>query len=122
MRVADSSVLYASIDPNDPRHVAARQALNDPEEVMIPLATWAEFLHLVVVRSGSVMAREVAAQFSAVPHVHIEHAGNPVAAQSIWDHNPKLSFVDAIGIQACLETGADLLSYDKTQLAALPKA
>lgn len=121
MRVADTSVLYAAFDELDPRRSAARQALNDVEPLLVPVATWGEFLQLVTARQGRAKADEAAATLLAAPHFMVDHAGNPEASQSIWEHNPKLSFVDAVGIQACLETGADLLSFDKAQLAALPK-
>jgi len=121
MRVADTSFLYSALDEADARHSAAGRQLSNADPILVPLPVWTEFLDLLGYRRGREVAAAAEATFSQFPHVAVRHAGDPDAVTRLWRAHPELSMADCVGIQACLETGADLLSYDADQLAAMPK-
>jgi predicted nucleic acid-binding protein len=120
MRVIDSSFLVAAVDNDDPRQAAARSKLAEADPLLIPLAVLGEFLDLLAYRAGRDAARAADHHLQALPHLTVRHAGDPDASLRLWRSHPELSLADYIGIQACLETGADLLTFDRKQLAALP--
>lgn len=118
-RVADTSFLYAAFDAADARHSKALGEIAKPHALDIPLGVLVEFMGVVGHRQGDQVARQAWKDLQALANVSLAGVVSQEGAVKVWQDHRGLSLADAVGIQACLETGARLLSYDERQLAVL---
>lgn len=118
-RVADTSFLYAAFDAADARHKEARDEIAKAQALNIPLCVMAEFLDLVTYRHDHRTARQVQLDLMKLATVALVPLRDERGVLSIWAAHPDLSMVDAVGIKACIEAQATLLSYDSKQTKAL---
>lgn len=112
-RVADTSVLYALVDGDDDHHGAAREALADPDPVLVPTEILVETHWTVGRRLGSDAARAALEDLLATPHVAV---ADPVHFEAVWrvfdEADGALSLADAFVVQTCRALGAEPLAFD----------
>lgn len=119
MRVADTSLLYAFFNRKDHHHDGAVEALRDPEPIDVPHGVLQETLDLLAYRHGKTAAVDAHDYLLGLPHVAVVEVEHGPALVDLWRGHKRLSYVDAQGVHAARESGADLLSHDKDQHKAL---
>lgn len=119
IRVADTSFLYAAFDTADPRHAKTLQEMAKPHALDIPLGVLVEFMGVLSYRHGEAKARQIWKDLQGLATVSLTGIASEDGAVKVWQDHGGISLADAVGIQACLETGARLLSYDERQLEVL---
>lgn len=118
VRVADSSALYAALVREDAHHADAREALAEPEPIVVPTEILVETINLLDLRVGRRAGREALASLMSLPHLSLADKVQFEAVRRIYDGNPGLSLADAFVVQTCRAMGAPPLSYDDDIVAA----
>ncbi|MGQ0536922.1 MAG: type II toxin-antitoxin system VapC family toxin [Methanobacteriota archaeon] len=120
MRVGDTSALYAFADEDDAHHPKAREALEDPDPIVVPTEILVETHNLLAFRSGAKSARAALEDILALPHIG---PAEKVAFEGVWkvflDSGGQLSLADSIVVQTCRLLGATPLTFDRQILRCL---
>ena len=114
---ADTSLLYAAFDENDPRRIAARPPIAGTEAWIVAMPVLVEFLDLVRYRHDAATARAVLGDLQSLPTFRVTDVADHDAALELWRRHPELSVADACAIQVAWANRATLQSFDGDQLA-----
>jgi predicted nucleic acid-binding protein len=117
--VADTSWLFALIDPDDAHHEQARQEARQAAPVEIPDVILAETLDLIRWRFGKSEALEALEGFEKLPHFVIGERASLADVKQVWMNHKSLTFADACAVALALKRGFGLRSFDKRQLRAV---
>lgn len=113
-RVGDSSALYALFDELDPHHEAAREAVADLEEIVIPTEILAETIDLLAYRTNKTTARRALEALLRLGHVAI---AGPIPIDGVLQtyrrSGGKISLCDSFVVQHCRVLGATPLTFDR---------
>lgn len=116
MRIADTSALYAAFAQLDVHHDEAREALSDPDLIIVPSEIFVETVDLVQYRIGHVEAHTTGEYLRGLPHIQIRAAPArvlQVSWQIYLEAHGKLSVADAIVVAWCRDAGALPVTFDK---------
>ena len=116
MRIADTSALYAAFVAEDAHHAKAKDAMADPEPILVCTEILAETVALLQLRLGFEKARSAGAYLRGLRHVRIDGSSSAVAGTA-WAEferaNGKLSLPDAFVVAWCQSERASALAFDK---------
>lgn len=116
MRVADTSALYALFSENDVHHEEAREALENPDPVLVPAEIWSETIALIQYRQGFEDALRAGEYLLDLPHFDVKPSVKS-RIEDAWslflNADGDLSQPDACVVALCLEEDAEPLAFDE---------
>lgn len=123
MPVADTSWLVALHSVRDRFHKPAASRAGQENDLVIPDVVLGEFLNTIFALSGGRKnPDQAAAESRAVlngmlqsPAFRIVPDSDPRQSRRLFLDHAELSYPDAVGIRAALESGVELLTFDGPQ-------
>lgn len=117
-RVVDTSLLVASVDPQDPHHADALALLAEPGPVVVPNEVLVETLGLMTHRASRQEAQAFLRVLVGTEGIELGHETDMSASLALLANFPSLSIVDACGVTLAWRLGAELDTFDVRQRRA----
>lgn len=114
-RVVDTSVLLASVAPDEPHHGDSLRLLAEPGPLVIPNEVLIETLGVITHRNGRPAAKRFLRALEETEGVEMDHASDVREALALCKKRRSLSVVDAVGVVMAWRMGCDLDTWDRLQ-------